>query len=231
MNSQRPNTLTAWLFVLVLFPGMMACQDGAPEATASQENTSEDTTEDVGPVPGQQAPDFTLTSARGDEYTLSDLRGEWVVLEWLNYDCPFVGKHYGGGNMPTLQEKYTGQGVVWLSIVSNAEGEQGYFEPAEMLARTEEEGGKQTAILYDTSGTVGRAYGATATPQMVVISPEGEIMYNGAIDDRPSTDIADLEGATDYLSLALDAAMAGEPVEVSRTEPYGCAIKYADELG
>ena len=112
-----------------------------------------------------------------------------MVLEWLNYDCPFVGKHYGGGNLPALQERAAADGVVWLSVVSSAPGEQGHFEPAAMDARTEAEGGLQEAVLLDPDGTVGRRYGAVTTPHMYVIDAEGTLVYNGAIDDTPSTDV------------------------------------------
>ena len=174
------------------------------------------------------APNFTLTDTYGQTHTLSDYEGQWVVLEWLNYECPYVRKHYNGENMQSLQEQYTNQGVVWLSVVSSAPGEQGYFSNEEMNARTTDHGGHQTAILMDPEGTVGRAYGALTTPQMVVISPSQEILYNGAIDDQPTPSLASLEGATNYLVLALDAAMAGQPVEIAATQPYGCTVKYAD---
>ena len=209
-----------------------ACQPEAdaplPEAPESAESVTltEATPGDI--QPGALAPDFTLTATNGTEYTLADLRGQTVVLEWLNYDCPYVGKHYGGDNMQTLQEQYTGQDVVWLSVVSSAPGEQGYFEPAEMDARTAQEGGQQTAVLMDPSGEVGRLYGAKTTPHMFVISPEGTVVYNGAIDDRPTAEMESLEGATNYLVSAMEALDAGRAADPERTVPYGCSVKYAD---
>ena len=149
------------------------------------------------------------------------------MLEWLNYDCPFVGKHYGGGNMPALQERAAADGVVWLSVVSSAPGEQGHFEPAAMDARTEAEGGRQQAVLLDPDGAVGRRYGAVTTPHMYVIDAGGTLVYNGAIDDTPSTDPADLATATDYVTPAIAAARAGRPADPARTQPYGCSVKYA----
>ena len=172
------------------------------------------------------APDFTLIDTQGTEHSLSDYAGEWVVLEWLNYDCPFVRKLYNSGNMQRLQEHYTELGVVWLSIVSSAPGQQGHFPPDEMNARTARHEGKQTAVLLDPSGQVGRAYGARTTPHMFVINPSGEIVYNGAIDDRPSPDPASLEGATNYVVRALTEATGGQPVTTARTQPYGCSVKY-----
>jgi len=184
-------------------------------------------TPEFGADRADRAPDFTLTDTRGNVHTLSDYAGQWVVLEWLNYECPFVGKYYDSGSMQHLQEHYTGLGVVWLSIVSSAPGEQGHYPPDEMNARTEAHGGKQTAILMDPTGEVGRAYGARTTPHMFVITPQGEIVYNGAIDDRPSANPASLEGATNYVVRALTEATAGQAVTTPRTQPYGCSVKYA----
>lgn len=174
------------------------------------------------------APAFTLTDTQGRQHRLADYRGRTVVLEWLNYDCPFVRKHYGANNMQALQTRYGARGVVWLSVVSSAPGEQGHFSNEEMNRRTRAAGGSQTAVLMDPTGTVGRAYGARTTPQMVVINPRGEIVYNGAIDDRPSPDPRTLQGATSYVSQALDETLAGRAVSRPRTQPYGCSVKYGD---
>ena len=176
---------------------------------------------------GAPAPDFTLKGTDGETYALSDLEGQYVVLEWLNFGCPYVGKHYGSGNMQALQSKYTEKDVVWLSVVSSAPGKQGYYPPEEMNAKNEEHGGQQTAILMDPDGGVGRAYGAQTTPHMYVISPDGTLLYKGGIDDKPTTDEADIEGAQNYVTEALDAAMNGSEVETETAPPYGCSVKYA----
>ncbi len=178
---------------------------------------------------GEQAPDFTLEAADGETYSLSDLEGKYVVLEWLNFECPFVGKHYGSGHMQELQKTYTDKGMVWLSIVSSAPGKQGYYPPEEMVAQKKKHNGNMTAILMDPDGKVGKTYGATVTPHMYVISPEGELLYRGGIDDRPTTDEADIKGATNYVEKALTAAMNGEEVSPKRAEPYGCTIKYSSK--
>lgn len=178
---------------------------------------------------GEPAPNFTLKAADGEEHSLSDYEGQYVVLEWLNFGCPFVGKHYGSGNMQQLQKTYTDEGVTWLSIVSSAPGEQGYYPPDEMVEQKKKHNGNMTAILMDPDGEVGKTYGATVTPHMYVISPEGELLYRGGIDDKPTTDEADIEGATNYVRMALDAAMNGEEVSPKRAEPYGCTIKYASK--
>ena len=177
-------------------------------------------------VVGVAAPDFSLPDAQGKERSLSSLKGKPVVLEWLNYDCPFVRKHYGGRNMQALQRKYTGKGVVWLSIISSAPGRQGHYPPEEVDRKSRERGASPTAVLLDPEGRVGRLYGARTTPHMFVIDKKGRLAYAGAIDDRPSTDVEDLKGARSYVSEAVDAVLAGKPVRVSSTKPYGCSVKY-----
>lgn len=176
---------------------------------------------------GKAAPNFTLQDMDGEKHRLADYEGQYVVLEWLNFECPFVGKHYGSGNMQELQQTFTEKGVVWLSIVSSAEGKQGYYPPDEMKAKKQEHEGQMSAILMDPSGEVGRAYGAKVTPHMYVISPDGELLYKGGIDDKPTTDQADIEGAENYVRNALTQAMNGEEVEPKTAQPYGCTVKYA----
>ncbi|PSR03668.1 MAG: thioredoxin family protein [Bacteroidetes bacterium SW_8_64_56] len=178
---------------------------------------------------GEPAPDFTLEAADGETHSLSDFEGKYVVLEWLNFECPFVGKHYGSGNMQALQEKYTDEGVVWLSIVSSAPGKQGYYPPKEMIEQKKRHNGNMTAILMDPDGEIGKTYGATVTPHMYVINPDGELVYRGGIDDKPTTDEADIEGATNYVDRALTAVMNGEEVSPKQAKPYGCTIKYASK--
>jgi peroxiredoxin len=214
---------------------LAACQQDAPTTTTAQAGDAVGTSvqvDDADGTPAQTAsvtvaPDFTLPDTKGGAHSLSDFRGQYVILEWLNYDCPFVRKHYEGENMQATQARWTEEGAVWLAIVSNAPGEQGHFPNDVMNRRSEQHGGRQTAILMDEDGQVGRAYGARTTPQMVVISPEGEILYNGAIDDRPSANRSSLEGATNYVNQVMEEALAGRPISVSATQPYGCAVKYA----
>jgi hypothetical protein len=138
-----------------------------------------------------------------------------------------VKKHYGSGNMQKLQETYSKKGVVWLTICSSAPGKQGYYEPADLAKMTAGDKWKAAAYLRDSNGEVGRSYGARTTPHMYIIDPEGVLIYAGAIDDKPSTKRSDIEGATNYVTAALDAAMAGKQVEVKTTTPYGCSVKYA----
>lgn len=178
------------------------------------------------PQVGQPAPEFTLTDSNGQSHSLSDFKGKFVVLEWLNHGCPFVQKHYDGGNMQGLQKEYTGKDVVWLSIVSSAPGKQGHMSPEETNKTKEEKGSAATAILIDEDGTVGKLYDAKVTPELYVINPEGVLVYMGAIDDKKSVDAADVAGAKNYVKQALDEAMAGQPVSEPVTTAYGCSVKY-----
>ena len=174
----------------------------------------------------QRAASFTLPDTVGNQHSLADFGGKYVVLEWINHNCPFVRKHYDSGNMQKLQETYTAKGVVWLSICSSAPGKQGYFEPQNWNGLTSRKNAKPTAVLLDPEGTVGRVYGAKATPHMFVIDPVGRIIYQGGIDDKASVEMADIAGATNYVAATLDEALAGRPVAVSYSMPYGCSVKY-----
>jgi peroxiredoxin len=180
---------------------------------------------DLPPV-GSAAPDFSLPDAKGKPHSLSDYKGKYVVLEWFNPECPFVKKHYGGGNMQKLQEQYTGKGVVWLTIDSNAPGTEGNLSPeqAEKVANAWKT--KQTALLLDPEGKAGRAYGAKNTPNMVIISPEGKIVYEGAIDSKATPNPGDIPSSTNYVKVALDESLSGKPVSNPTTKPYGCSVKY-----
>ncbi len=176
--------------------------------------------------PGDTAPAFSLVDATGERHTLKDHAGHWVVLEWVNFDCPFVRKQYRSGNMPALQKKWRDHGVAWYAINSSVKGKQGYFEGDELTARIAEEKSAATAYLLDTNGKVGRAYGAKTTPHMFIINPKGKLVYGGAIDDKPTTRLADVEGARNYVDEALMLAMAGKAVKTPATGAYGCAVKY-----
>lgn len=173
-----------------------------------------------------KAPDFAVVDSHGETHHLSDYAGKFVVLEWINHECPFVRKHYESGNMQKLQETYTGKGVVWLSICSSAPGKQGNMSAEEWNQATAEKNAKPTAVLLDEDGTAGHAYGAKTTPHMFVINPAGELIYQGAIDDTPSADKADAATAHNYVTAALEEAMAGQAVTTAFTKSYGCSVKY-----
>lgn len=175
---------------------------------------------------GTTAPDFTLTDTLGVEHSLSDYSGKYVVLEWTNHQCPFVVKHYGDGAMQAFQKAMTDDGVVWLQVVSSAEGKQGHVSAAEGEALRESKGMHSTAMLLDASGDVGRLYGARTTPHMFLINPEGTLIYQGAIDSIKSTRSSDIAKAENYVKSAYESAQSGEPVVNSTTIPYGCSVKY-----
>jgi len=175
---------------------------------------------------GQQAPDFSLQGVDGNEHSLSEYDGKYRVLEWTNYECPFVKKHYGSGNMQQLQKTYTEKGVIWLSVNSSAGGKQGYFSVKKWKKEIQEKNAVPTAVLLDASGKVGKMYGAQTTPHMYVIDPDGKLIYEGAIDSIPSADQGDIPKAKNYVSSALDESMSGQPVTDPFTKSYGCSVKY-----
>ena len=177
---------------------------------------------------GDAAPDFTATASNGKTFRLSSDLGKYVVLEWHNNGCPYVGKQYNSGNMQRLQKQWTARGVVWLTILSSAPGKQGYVTANEENDYMAKMHAAPTAALLDPSGELGHLYDAKTSPQMVVINPQGIVIYDGAIDDKPTTDLNDIPGAINYVNLALEQAMAGKKVETAATRPYGCSVKYSD---
>lgn len=202
--------LRAAKFFLTIALGSFLCA-----ATAQAEVTT-----------GQSAPDFSLTDSNGQTHSLSQYKGKYVVLEWLNHDCPFVVKHYGSGNMQALQKEYTAKDVTWLSINSSAPGKEGNKPPAQTNQLTQDKGAAPTAVLLDENGAVGKTYGAKTTPHMFIIDPAGVLIYQGAIDSKASFDQADIASAKNYVKAALDEAMAGQPVSDASTKSYGCSVKY-----
>src|SRR6266581_3732133 len=180
---------------------------------------------DAPPV-GSAAPDFSLADSNGKTHSLSQYKSKYVVLEWFNPECPFVKKHYGSDNMQKLQDEYTGRGVVWLTIDSNAPGTQGSLTPEEAEKITTAWKTHQTALLLDPEGKAARAYGAKNTPNMVIINPEGKIAYQGAIDSKATPNPADIPTSTNYVKAALDESLTGKPVSNPKTKPYGCSVKY-----
>lgn len=177
---------------------------------------------------GEPAPDFTATDTNGEVHKLSEYQGKFVVLEWTNHGCPYTQKHYNSGNMQRLQREWTSRGVVWLTVISSAPGKQGYVTASEENAYLRQANAAPTAVLLDPTGTLGHLYDAKTTPHIFIINPKGALIYNGAIDDRPTTDVADVNGAKNYVSLALEEATSGKPVNNPISRPYGCSIKYAD---
>jgi hypothetical protein len=176
---------------------------------------------------GEPAPGFKATDSNDQVRQLSEYRGKYVVLEWHNNGCPYTRKHYESGNMQHLQKEWTSRGVIWFTVISSAPGQQGYVtaqEENEYLTRVS---AAPTAALLDPQGDVGRLYAAKTTPHLFIINPEGVLIYDGAIDSKATTDQSDIATATNYVSQALEEAMAGKAVSTPTSRPYGCSVKYA----
>ncbi|MBC6405131.1 MAG: redoxin domain-containing protein [Rhodospirillales bacterium] len=182
---------------------------------------------DAAPAVNQPAPGFTATTAKGETLSLEDLAGKTVILEWTNHLCPFVGKHYGSGNMQALQQEMTEKDIVWLQVISSAPGKQGYVEGPEAIVLNKGRSARPSGTLLDPAGTLGRAYAALVTPQMYIIDPQGSLLYTGGIDSIPSANPADIPSATNYVREAMTAIEAGKPVPNPVTRAYGCTVKYA----
>ena len=174
---------------------------------------------------GKPAPAFTVTDLAGKPVNLADYKGKTVVLEWHNFGCPFVQKHYRSGNMQALQKKY-GKDVVWLAVNSTNKSASDWMEPAPLTAELKRFDAQPAAYLVDEAGKMGMAYGAKTTPHMYIIDPAGTVVYNGAIDDKRSTNVEDVKTAKNYVVAALDELKAGKPVTTATTTPYGCTVKY-----
>jgi peroxiredoxin len=173
----------------------------------------------------ETAPDFSLKDSEGKEQSLSGYKGKYVVLEWVNYGCPFVKRQYDLGAMQKAQKEMTDKGVIWLAISTSAPGKQGYLEGTELTDQIKAHNGAQTAYLLDSEGKVGKLYSAKTTPHMFVINPEGKIIYQGAIDDQASANVEQPAGKN-YVTTAIEESLAGKPVTNSNTPPYGCGVKY-----
>lgn len=178
------------------------------------------------PRVGAAAPDFTATDSDGKAVSLAGLKGKIVVLEWTNDGCPFVGKWYRSGSMQALQKEAAQLGIVWLSVISSAPGEQGYADGPRADQLTRERGAAPAHVLLDPAGTLGRLYEAETTPQIFVIDAQGVVRYMGGADSIASSRESDLAKATPYAKLAIEAVSAGKPVPYPVTRPYGCTVKY-----
>ncbi len=175
---------------------------------------------------GSAAPGFKLKDSANKERSLAEFKGKWVVLEWYNQGCPFVKKHYDSGNMQGLQKEFTAKGVIWLSIISSAEGKEGFCTAEETKALQTEGKNLASAILRDEKGEVGKLYNAKTTPYMVIVNPKGDVVYTGAIDNKPSANPNTLAGAVNYVSENLKAALAGKALPHPSNKSYGCSVKY-----
>jgi hypothetical protein len=176
---------------------------------------------------GEPAPDFMATDTHGQTHKLSEYSGKFIVLEWHNRECPYTRKHYASGNMQRLQKEWTVKGVIWFTVISSAPGQQGYMTANDENSYVKEVNASPTAVLLDPQGELGHLYDAKTTPHMFVISPQGILLYNGAVDDKATPEPSDIPSSKNYVSAALEEAMAGKPVSQPTSRPYGCSVKYA----
>ncbi len=202
--------------MLLILGSLLLALSGPGEARASE------------PAINKPAPEFTFTDIEGTSAKLSDFKGKFVVLEWFNHGCPFTEKHYKSDKMQDLQRKYTEEGVVWISINSTSDGHANYRDAAMSRKEAEAYGASSTYIVLDPSGEIGKLYGAKTTPDIFIINPEGKLVYMGAADSIASTEVEDIPKATNYIDLALTEALAGKPVSMPETKPYGCSVKYKE---
>lgn len=177
---------------------------------------------------GTPAPSFSAVDAvTGKTFSSESLKGKTVVLEWNNFECPFIKKFYSVGAMQALQANAVKDGVVWVSINSGAAGKEGFLKDAkEAKTALTEHKSNASHYLLDHDGKIGQAFGAKTTPHIFIIDKTGTLVYQGAIDNKPTADTADIAMATNYVTEALKALKAGKPVETNTTRPYGCFVKY-----
>ena len=174
---------------------------------------------------GKAAPTFSLTDSNGKAVNLADFKGKVVVLEWTNDGCPFVVGHYQGG-IQAMQKKYKKDGVVWLTIISSAEGKQGYADGTRANGLTKSRKASPSHVLLDPTGKVGHQYDAKTTPHMYVIDKAGVLRYDGAIDGSYSASATKQKESDQFFTIALDSVLAGKDVKKAKTRPYGCSVKY-----
>lgn len=174
---------------------------------------------------GQPAPDFTGTDINGKTIKLADYQGKIVVLESYNSDCPFCHNQYKTGAAQALQKELAEKGVVWLMVNS--------VNPRNPSHRTASQAQQEwtdlkmaaTAWIDDSTGTIGHLYGMKTTPHVFVVDKTGKVVYAGAMDDQPDP-VHDPKTARNYVRETVDDLLAGKPIEVAQTKPYGCAVHY-----
>ena len=176
---------------------------------------------------GKPAPDFTGLDINGKTVKLSDYKGKIVILESYNSECPYDANHYKTGAMQETQKDLAAKGVVWLVVDSVNKKNFSYRTPEQARKEFTDQKMTATAWIDDNAGTIGHLYGMLTTPHMFVIAADGTLVYDGAIDNRPEP-TGDPRTAKNYVRAAVDELIAGKPVTVSSSKPYGCAIKYAD---
>jgi peroxiredoxin len=180
----------------------------------------------AGPDIGKPAPLFTAVDSNGKTWALADLKGKVVVIETTNHDCPYVRKHYTSKNMQDQQREAAAKGVIWLTSASSSTGEQGFVTAAQANELTRSRDAAPAGVLLDPQSKIAKAYGATVTPHMYIVDANGILVYKGGIDSIPSSSVADIPKARQYVRVGLGEVLAGKPVTDSSTRPYGCSLKY-----
>ncbi|MFM7330589.1 MAG: redoxin domain-containing protein [Brachymonas sp.] len=175
---------------------------------------------------GQTAPNFSAKDVNGKTVSLADFKGKTVVLEWVNPGCPYVRKHYDGGNMQGTQQDAVGKSVVWLAVNSTGTDHPDYMKPAELAKWMKDKKAPATHTLMDEDGKIGKAYGARTTPHLYIVDGKGMLVYAGGIDSIPSASVSDIPKATNYIKASLTEMAGGKPLSNSVTRAYGCSVKY-----
>ena len=175
---------------------------------------------------GQAAPNFSAKDTSGKTVQLSDFKGKTVVLEWVNPGCPYVRKHYDGGNMQGTQQDALAKNVVWLAINSTGTDHPDYLKPADLAKWMKDKKAPATHTLMDEDGKIGKAYGARTTPHMYIVDGKGVLVYAGGIDSLPTASASDIPKATNYIKVSLGEMAGGKALSNSVTRPYGCSVKY-----
>lgn len=175
---------------------------------------------------GQAAPAFSAKDVTGKTVSLADFKGKTVVLEWVNPGCPYVRKHYSGGNMQGTQQEAVAKNVVWLAVNSTATDHPDYLKPADLSKWMKDQKAPATHTLMDEDGKIGKAYGARTTPHMYIVDGKGMLVYAGGIDSIPSASASDIPKATNYVKASLTEMAGGKSVSNAVTRPYGCSVKY-----
>ena len=176
---------------------------------------------------GKPAPDFTGTDIYGKTVHLSDYKGKIVVLESYNSDCPFCHNQYASGAAPELQKELAAKGVVWLLVNSVNPHNSSYRTPEQARAEFTDMKINAADWIDDSSGSIGHLYNMKTTPDVYVIGKDGLLDYQGAMDNRPIP-YGDPRTAKNYVRAAVDELLAGQPVTITETKPYGCGVHYAD---
>jgi AhpC/TSA family protein len=205
--------------ILVLAAGALGGLGGARLFAAGSETSAAQI--------GKPAPQFETLDSGNRKRRLSEFKGKTVVLEWTSPSCPFVSAQYQSGVMQELQRWATAQGFVWLSVLSTHPSRRDYLPADRAEAFNRNRDAVATALLLDSEGTVGRAYGAVVTPHMFIVAANGNLAYAGAIDDKGTMRAKEVRTSRNFVRAALEDLAAGRKIATPSTRPFGCTIAYS----